>query len=580
MPVTTRRLVRLLGLAILTIPLSGCDDGALIDAGSTRDAGSRDRDGGSPRDGGSADDGGSPLDGGSAGDDAGALDGGDTDGGTSPIDGACGAADGVATATAPTVGLCAAGVASAVTGSGPWTWTCAGRAGGADASCTAPVLTGVEVPGPSAALHASHPYYTCVQDRYVATAADGGNDSNDGRAATTGGGHGPWRTLQHAVDALPDPAPGYCVHIADGTYSLNSSVNISRGGNAASMTGFLVFRSTNLLGARVVASRSISAILRAQAPYIILDGLEVMGDQSDDGSGIDTCSSGFGYNGIHHIIVLNSYVHGMGGSGIAACWGEYYWMIHNRLDDNAYRSWYSGVSIYEPVVIPSYSPTSYDNRWTPYHNVIAFNRCHGNFTNPSGGPHTDGNGIIYDDTQHEQNAPHVVYAPRGLILGNVSWGNGGAGIQVGPTSAHTDVYNNTAYDNYRDTVNTGTWRGEISCSLGLDNHYANNIGYATPGSGILSNNAPYLGGNRRGTNSWSSNIAYGNAPHMEGGDSFPGATNQVGTNPRCVGVAAGNFALMSGSPAIGAGEVVPYWPQRTPGSIDVGACPAELGSCP
>jgi len=53
------------------------------------------------------------------------------------INAGCGSAAGQSTLTAPATGLCAAGAASAVTGSGPWTWSCAGQGGGADASCSA-----------------------------------------------------------------------------------------------------------------------------------------------------------------------------------------------------------------------------------------------------------------------------------------------------------------------------------------------------------------------------------------------------------------------------------------------------------
>lgn len=58
------------------------------------------------------------------------------------VNGTCGAADGAAVATAPTVNLCAAGTANpaTVTGPGPWTWTCAGANGGTTASCGAPTL--------------------------------------------------------------------------------------------------------------------------------------------------------------------------------------------------------------------------------------------------------------------------------------------------------------------------------------------------------------------------------------------------------------------------------------------------------
>jgi len=59
-----------------------------------------------------------------------------------PIDGVCGSANGVPVSAAPNTNLCSAGTATAVTGSGPWSWTCAGSNGGFTAACTAPVVSG------------------------------------------------------------------------------------------------------------------------------------------------------------------------------------------------------------------------------------------------------------------------------------------------------------------------------------------------------------------------------------------------------------------------------------------------------
>ena len=56
-----------------------------------------------------------------------------------PIDGSCGGANGVSTIVMPKSGLCDAGITGAVSGKGPWTWTCSGVNGGAPASCFAPV---------------------------------------------------------------------------------------------------------------------------------------------------------------------------------------------------------------------------------------------------------------------------------------------------------------------------------------------------------------------------------------------------------------------------------------------------------
>jgi len=54
------------------------------------------------------------------------------------VNGVCGSANGIATAFVPSANLCAAGTASAVTAGSPWTWSCNGSGGGANANCSAP----------------------------------------------------------------------------------------------------------------------------------------------------------------------------------------------------------------------------------------------------------------------------------------------------------------------------------------------------------------------------------------------------------------------------------------------------------
>ncbi len=58
-------------------------------------------------------------------------------GGGTAVNGACGSSNGGTFTSAPTTNLCSAGTASAVTGTGPWNWTCAGSGGGTTASCSA-----------------------------------------------------------------------------------------------------------------------------------------------------------------------------------------------------------------------------------------------------------------------------------------------------------------------------------------------------------------------------------------------------------------------------------------------------------
>ncbi len=55
------------------------------------------------------------------------------------INGVCGTSNGTAVASAPTTNLCSSGTASTVTGAGPWSWSCEGSGGGGDAGCSASV---------------------------------------------------------------------------------------------------------------------------------------------------------------------------------------------------------------------------------------------------------------------------------------------------------------------------------------------------------------------------------------------------------------------------------------------------------
>jgi hypothetical protein len=54
-----------------------------------------------------------------------------------PVNGTCGSANGAIFTVVPSANLCAAGTASAVSGAGPFAWTCVGSNGGTTANCAA-----------------------------------------------------------------------------------------------------------------------------------------------------------------------------------------------------------------------------------------------------------------------------------------------------------------------------------------------------------------------------------------------------------------------------------------------------------
>jgi len=65
----------------------------------------------------------------------------------SAVNGACGSSNGVSVSTTPATNLCSSGVATTVTGSGPWNWSCDGTSGGNDVSCSAPLKPSASASG-------------------------------------------------------------------------------------------------------------------------------------------------------------------------------------------------------------------------------------------------------------------------------------------------------------------------------------------------------------------------------------------------------------------------------------------------
>jgi hypothetical protein len=67
-----------------------------------------------------------------------------------PVNGTCGSSNGALFSVAPTANLCATGTATAVTGIGPFSWSCAGSNGGTPATCSAQLVDPSDVVPPTA----------------------------------------------------------------------------------------------------------------------------------------------------------------------------------------------------------------------------------------------------------------------------------------------------------------------------------------------------------------------------------------------------------------------------------------------
>ena len=148
-----------------------------------------------------------------------------------PVNGICGGSNGGTFRTAPVTGLCAAGSGTALSGSGPWSWTCIGLSGGTTASCAA----GIDVTGP-----------TLV----VSTLADGAITSNS--TLNVSG------TVADLSGVAAVTVNGSAVVVANGVFS--SALILRAGSNMVTVVA------TDILGNVTTVARSIT--LDATAPVL------------------------------------------------------------------------------------------------------------------------------------------------------------------------------------------------------------------------------------------------------------------------------------------------------------------------
>jgi parallel beta-helix repeat protein len=464
-----------------------------------------------------------------------------------------------------------------------------------------------ELPGPSQDLFNS-PFYTCTRNFYVAT---NGSDSNPGTQAS------PWQHIWHA-DATPVRA-GDCINVQPGSYDQGAVV--TRGGNAPTPTGYVVYRCTQLNACVITACAGPDTSFYIATPnnvgpsFVVIDGFKLAANSyCYYGSGITIGNAQFtNADGPDHIWVLNSIIHGYGQGGISTSQGEYFYFIHNTAYDNSRvtcDAQGSGISIWEPRPVPGYTPSGMDLTFAPpFHNVVRFNVTNNNAVTQCGTaavPYdTDGNGIIMDSFKV------TGYPHQTLVAFNVSYNNGGSGMHL-VNSSNVTFANNTAFNNQIDPFNNGSIRWQIGVIAGDNNVIINNVAYGVPATTAsdprcqgtqpcsLTFIGAFLGASfGLGTddnNVWHNNVSFipgssnGSENDMFDGDAgkFDCTMNRCSTDPLFVAPSStttlatsindlGNFALQPGSPALGYAQPQSYLP---PWTRDAGACDSSIAACP
>lgn len=397
--------------------------------------------------------------------------------------------------------------------------------------------------------------YTCVTNYYIAT---NGSDSNNGTSAGA-----PWLTVGHAVAVLVGQGGthgGACVNVAPGTYIESvrtTGATSGLSGTTDAPTGYLVFRSSTPHGAIIQdpdADTTYGSFWLEGAHFVIIDGFELAGHHTPGSSAGGLQVGAFG-NPCDHIKILNTVSHDHGGPGISAVHTDYLVVQGNLVYGNANTSTYevSGITTWQAVA----SDTA-----AGFHNIISHNIVFNNAEISDGrSQHSDGNGIIIDDFRNTQNGSLFgVYAQQTLIENNLVFANGGGGIRV-YSSDGVMIRNNTAFGNYLDNLNQGTWRGDISVQDAANTTVVNNIAAANPV--VNANNHGYVDASTNSSNInnlWWNNLSFnGTAGQasilITGSASTIDAThnNQLGLDPLFANPPNANFNLQRASPATGAG---------------------------
>ena len=372
-----------------------------------------------------------------------------------------------------------------------------------------------------------------------------GSDANDGMAATTGGGHGPFRTIGAATSRVN---PGDTVLVHDGTYT-----------NTGEDFVVWLYRSgTPSAWITIQAAPGEHPQLRFtgyggfgawDAAFLIIDGFDIVGNNDNltldyalsmKSTANGACNgTGISFDGshgtrTHHLVIRNNRISKCSAGGIGIMQSDYLTIENNEISDCCwYTSWAtSGISTYQNY--------NFDGN-TGYRMIIRGNRIHGNKTQvPWGaiGALSDGNGIIIDDSKNTQNgSTQGRYTGRTLVVNNLVYGNGGSGIHA-YESEHVDIVNNTTWHN-----STVLDYSEIDGYDSNDVNLSNNIAVAAPGKRIT-----WLGGS--GVVTYRSNLYFGSSRIEAQG------TGDLIADPNFINPAldtAADFRLRVGSPGIDSG---------------------------
>ncbi len=336
----------------------------------------------------------------------------------------------------------------------------AGSSGaGETTTAQATTTTAPPNPGPPVSVSSNAP----ANGPKVYVNPGGGNDGNDGSS--------PDKAKRSLQDVLRHVKPGQQVLLMNGEYrDLASAGEVHYWMKSSGQPNNWI-KIGAAPGHRPVIKATRGTALLIDGDYVEISGLTVQG------SGFNTSNSwgvGIAIADSHHVNVIGNRVSGMPQSGISVTRTSNFRVLNNVVYENSF--WHdsngSGINIVHQKN-HGFGPTA-----GPYHDLIMGNRTYRNENKvnskwQSRPVITDGNGIIVDMNND------TGYSGRTLIANNLSFDNGGRGINVW-ASSNVDVMFNTTYHNVR-TTNVIGGGAEIGFGRGKNIRVTNNVVWARSG---------------------------------------------------------------------------------------------------